>query len=258
MTTTDFFFGVEELAVVMSVAGSPEMAHSFMVAQLGDMSKEEARARLLSATHSLLARGWVMLGTQGETLLAEPILALAKVLTKSDFSIRLNRSYPTAELLLSFHFSNGSIYSQAIEQGVVHRITCIQDKETVIQKGLEFFEIETLADFGFSPFEVPMALLNEVKNLEYALILQKLQEAHVSEPLAEILAADLSSVQYRGGTLRVEYPDQKSPQSEKGFLILRGPERLWLLRLLKKDMEVSVILLPGTKETLSLEMSHLF
>lgn len=257
MTTEEFLFGIEELAVVMSVAGSPEMAHSFMIAQLGNMPKEEARARLLAATHSLLARGWVTLGTQGETVVTKPILSLAKALTKADFSIRLNRSYPTAELLLNFHFLNEHIYSHTVEQGVVHRITYIQDKDTVIQQGMQFFEMETVEDFTFSPLDLPIALLNEVKNLEYALILEKLQEARISKPVVEMLATDLSAVRYRGGTLRVEYPTSKTPQSENGFLILRGPSRLWLFRLLKKDEKVSAVLLPGTRETLSLEIACL-
>ena len=258
MENDGFLLSVEELALAMSIVGKPEMAHSVMVAQLGDMRQEEAHARLLTAGHALMARGWLMMDAQGAMQLADPLIRVARALSRADFSIRYSRSQPSADLSLSFHFGESGIFAHRIEQGVVHHITEVQGSSVVIQGGQEFFELAQTGRFTCPSAEIPEDLLNEIKDGEDASsILERLEQAGVPDETRTLLTEDLHKVQYRGSILRVEYGQDNVPRSDRGLLVLRGPKRLWLLRPLIQGEKRCVTVVPGTEETFQQEVAAL-
>jgi len=258
MANDDFLLSVEEVALAMSIVGQPEMAHNLMAAQLGEMQQEEARARLLAAGHSLMARRWLTMDAQGTMHLAEPLGRVARVLSRADFSVRYSRSHRNADFSLSFHFGEGGIFAHRIEQGVVHHITEVQDTDAVIRGGLTFFEMAQVRPFTCPSAEIPYSLLDEIKDEEdTSSILRRLEETGVPEETRTLLAEDLRGVQYRGSILRVEYGEDNLPRSDHGLLVLRGPERLWLLRPLIWEGDLSVALLPGTEEAFRQEVAAL-
>lgn len=258
MERSDFCLSVEEVALAVSMAGQPEVAHGLMMAQLGTMPQEEVRARLRAAGHSLLARGWLAMDAQGEMHLADPLTRIARVLSRADFSIRYSRSHRNAELALTFHFGEEGIFAHRLEQGVVHHIVEVQDTDAVIQGGLEFYEVANVHPFNVSSVEVPQDVLDAAKDEGHAgPVLKKLKAAGVPEETRTLLAEDLVGVQYRGAILRVEYGEDNTPRSDRGLLVLRGPERLWLMRALVRDGKPAVILLAGTEEIFRREVAAL-
>ncbi len=258
MKDTDFLLSVEELALAMSMVDRPEVAHDLMVAQLGAMKQEEARTRLLTAGHSLMARGWLTMDVQGTMHLADPLARVARVLSRADFSIRYSRSHRNVDLSLSFHFGEDGIFAHRMEQGVVHHIIEVQDADAVIQGGLAFFEMTEVHPFTCPSAEILNSLLDKIKDEKNtSSILQHLQEAGVPEETRTLLAEDLRGVQYRGSILRVEYGEDNIPRSDRGLLVLRGPERLWLLRPLIGEGEPSVTLLPGTEQVFRRQVAAL-
>ena len=258
MEKTDFTLSVEEVALAMSLVGQPEVAHNLMMAQLGEMKQEEARARLLTAGHSLMARGWLTMDAQGAMHLADAMARVTRVLSHADFSIRYSRSHRNADLSLSFHFEEDGIFAHRVEQGVVHHITEVQDADAVTQGVLAFFEMAQVRPFTCPLTEIPDGLLDDIKNEEdVSSILRQLEEAGVPEETRTLLAKDLSGAQYRGSILRVEYGEDNVPRSDRGLLVLRGSDRLWLLRPLIGEGEPSVTLLAGTEQVFRQEVATL-
>ena len=99
MKKSDFVLSVEEVSLVISIVGRPEVAHGLMAAQLGDMQEEEARARLLAAGHSLMARGWLTMDSQATMRLADPLARIARILSRADFSVRYSSTRCTSPRL---------------------------------------------------------------------------------------------------------------------------------------------------------------
>lgn len=258
MDLLDLRLSVEEVAFVLSAVDHPEMAHDLMVAQLGDMEEKEARARLLAAGHSLVSRGWLDVNESGETSLNERLSRLGHILVHTDFSIRYTRSYRPVELTLAFHFEGDDIFAHTIEQGVAHHINQVQNEKQVIEDGLSFFALDQVSPFTCPQVEVPYDILEQIKDKEdFSSILKPLEKLGVPEETRTLLAEDLHEVQYRGSVLRVEYGEDNVPKSDEGLLVLRGPERLWLLRPFDRDGERYVTLLPGIEETFRQEVSAL-
>lgn len=258
MGRNDFLLSVEEVALAMSLVGQPEVAHNLMVSQLGAMKQEEARVRLLTAGHSLIARGWLTMDARGTMHLADSLARIACVLSRADFSIRYSRAHRNADLSLSFHFGEDGIFAHRVEQGVVHHITEVQGTDAVIQGGLEFFDLLQARSFTCPSTRIPNSLLDEIKDeRDVSSILRRLEEAGVPEATRTLLAEDLCGAQYRGSILRVEYGEDNAPRSDHGLLVLRGPERVWLLHPLTQERETSVSFLPGTEQAFRQEVTAL-
>jgi hypothetical protein len=87
----EFVLTTEELSLSFSLLGQPEAGRSLMVTQLGEMSEAEARARLMAAGHSLIARGGMALGPEGPVL-NEDLARAVGLLLRADFSVRYSRA----------------------------------------------------------------------------------------------------------------------------------------------------------------------
>jgi hypothetical protein len=256
MPNKNFSLSVEEVALVLSMMDRPNEAHNLMITQLGDMDQDEARARLLAAGNSMLARNWLILDQDGTMHLSEDVVPVAYILSDADFSIRYNRSHSNMDVSLSFHFREESIFAHGIEQGVVHHLREVENANDAIQGGESFFKLDQASPFTCSNSEVPYNLLEQIKDEEdFSSILKPLEKFGVPEETRTLLAEDLHEVQYRGSVLRVEYGEDNVPKSDEGLLVLRGPERLWLLRPFDRDGERYVTLLPGTEEVFRQEVS---
>ncbi len=258
MSTMEFALSVEELAVSLNLIGEARMGHGLMVAQLGAMGREEARARLLAAGHTLLARRLLTVGEQGEITLAPTLEQTVRALANAAFSIRFSRAYRDAELALVYHFANGFVVAQWLEGGVVHRIAEVEGAETVVEGGMGFFQVAKATPFTCPPLEVPYERLSEVKGESDLMIIRRqVAEMGLEGTAGEMLTEDLSKAEYRGTILRVEYGEDRTPYSDRGILVLRGPERLWLFRILPREGEPSVLILPGAEETFRREVRRL-
>jgi hypothetical protein len=258
MQETQFYVSIEELAMIMNVAGYPDKAYHLMVSQLGDMSKEEARIRLMTAGHSLLARKYLSIDTNGNTTLMDPVARIAWILSGADLSIRYSRSYRNADFALAFHFGEDQIYAHRVEQGVVHHIAKVDSKDSVIQGGVDFFGFAEIQSFTCPPAKISQQLLEEVKDDPSPVVIERrLASAGVPDETRSLLVEDLSHTQYRGSIMQVQYGEDNVPQADEGLLVLSGPERLWLLRPLFQNDERYVTLLPGTEEVFRQEVSAL-
>lgn len=259
METYSLRLSVEELALALTQIGQPEVARNLIITHLGaEISPPDVHARIMSAGHSLMARDLLSISEDGSLLLAESLLRTAHALSKADFSIRYSRSHPQADFLLTYHYSAGNIFKHQIEQGVVHHIKEFQDWDQAIQDGIPFFGIPATS-LTFPPTtEISKSVLDDIKDEEHRdVAVRKLVSAGVSEELAMHLGEDISTPQYRGSALRVEYRADGAPYSDQGLLILCGHERIWLFRpFIREDVPLLTIV-PGTQLAFHQEISSL-
>lgn len=258
MPDTEFLLSVEELALAFSALGQPQMAHDVMVAQLGNMSADEAHARLKTAGHSLLARGWLTLDAEARLHLASNLERAVAALVHPVFSLRYHRSQPRGEWSAAFHFLNGAIIAHRVEQGVLHHLVELHDPAAVIQQGVEFFDLAQAPVFAAPSNRLSGDILVALKEMDAATLERQLQsQPSLSNVARQWLSEDLLSTRFRGSALRVVYTADHAPTSERGLLLLAGPQRVWLFRFDGPDAAAPVEVMPGTAAQFALEIQSL-
>jgi len=247
MTQTSIRLSIEEMAVVLSQMGQPEQGQSLIIAQLGEMNQDEARGRLLSATHSLLAREAMTFEPDGGFLLSDALRQVGRVLTRADFTIRYTRAQTAADLQLTYHALHGRFYEHLLEQGVIHRLTEVNRPDEMIQSGLAFFEVAAAQPFESGVATIANPILETVMRATTADEARDLlRQAGMQDAVRQRFAEDLINSQFRGSALRIEYEADGSLRSDVGLLFLRGPERLWQLESEVRQGEAEWELSPAT------------
>jgi hypothetical protein len=205
-----------------------------------------------------MARGYLSMDTEGNVHLTEPIARIARILTRADHTLRYSRSYRNADLLLAFHFDEQDTFAHRLEQGVIHHITQVSGQEAALQGGLDFFNLAEARPFTCPAAVISQELLDQIKDdPAYVVIQRRLTHAGVPTETCDPLTEDLSNTRYRGSILRVEYDENNAPTSDRGLLVLRGPERLWLGHPFSREGKQYVTLLPGTEQTFRQRVSML-
>ncbi|OQA22270.1 MAG: hypothetical protein BWY63_00912 [Chloroflexi bacterium ADurb.Bin360] len=258
MVDTEFLLSVEELALAFSALGQPQMAHDIMVAQLGNMPADEAHVRLKTAGHSLLARGWLTLDAEARLHLAPDLERAASALVQPVFSLRYHRSQPQGQWSAAFHFLNGAIIAHRVEQGVLHHLVELHDPAAAIQQGVEFFDLARVPAFEAPLNRLSGDILTALKDLDAAALQEQLQaQPSLSNVARQWLSEDLLNSRFRGSALRVVYTADHAPTSERGLLLLGGPQRSWLFRFNGPDAGAPVDVLPGTASQFAQEIRDL-
>jgi hypothetical protein len=258
MSKEDVRLSVEELALILSLSGEQEMGRLLIEAQLGEMQPEEIDSKLYTAAHSLLARGWINMTESLEFELSKRMELIFHVLTNAKFSLQYRRTFEDGEFTLTYHFFNHSIYEHAIEWGVVHQIKRVSGVEAIVQGGMDFFDMEQQKPFRAEELRLPYIEFEVISEMEGEdEIVSKLVSAGAPEKMGDLLAEDLLHTRFRGGILRIEYPEGEEPQSDFGLLTLQGPDRLWLLRIEDDHGEAMLNIMPGTKKAFREEVKSL-
>jgi hypothetical protein len=249
---------VEELALVLSLAGENEMGRFLIEAHLGEMQPQEIDTKLHTAAHSLLARGWINMTDKLEFELSGNMEKTIAVLVDAEFTLQYRRSFEEGEYLLSYHFYDNEFYKHSIEWGVVHQLSYAGSVEKVLQGGIDFFELDNQKPFRTEELRIPYNEFEEFSEIEEEdSIVNKLCAAGATEKMSDLLAEDLLHTRFRGGILRIEYPEGEEPKSDFGLLTLQGPDRLWLLRIEDDHGEAMLNIMPGSKKVFREEVKSL-
>jgi hypothetical protein len=253
MDVTTIGLSTEELALILAQTGYAEMSKELLAMQLGSQaSQAEIQTSMLTAAHGLLASAWLDLDEHGNLVIDPELQRIAGVLAEAALSMRYSRAEQDGDRFVTYHIAESGVFEHIVEYGLIHIITELPHRDAILDAGVNFLEVAEAAPFGAPSFEVPFAVLSELKDERDAgAIRQQLEQGGVPAAAAPLLAEDLAAQQYRGCALRVEYNHE--PFSDHGLLLLRGPQRLWLMR----QAAQSVTLLPGTEESFRREVAAL-
>ena len=134
---TELNISVEELAMSLSIAGSPAVAKGLLLSQVGKLSDDEERGRLRSAAHALLARDLVVI-KDSKPYLQDNLAALVEVMQKYDYSIRFARRVDSLEQVLAYYFSGRTILKHQNRDGVVQHFAYLPDTASPAYRGSDF------------------------------------------------------------------------------------------------------------------------
>jgi hypothetical protein len=239
--------------------GKPESGKEILVAQLGaDLTQEDVHARLMASSHALMARSWLSIDSEGTVIIDQELLRAVRIITEPTFSLRYSYSTPEIDMLSTYHFHDGAIFEHFLEYGLVHNLVELSSPNDVIQKGIDFFQLSTLPTFHCSDAVVPNELMNSVKDEENrATVERKLEQAGVPDDTRPLLTEDIHASLYRGSILRIEYGADNTARADRGVLVLRGQQRLWLMFPLDQQDPPHVRIFPGTEAAFQEEVATL-
>lgn len=247
---------LEELAVALGLAGSPETAKGLLLSNYAEMNSDEERGRLLAANHSLMARN--LLTLKEEPSLDKNLTQVIRFIFQNDFILRLSKGSGETEQLHTFYFRKAQIVGHEIDRGVVHHLSSGLSPDDFIAKSLNFYDLSR-AKSKQPGVVIPYKVLEEARAAAPsgpARILAILEKAGITTSVSTPLTEDFTQPSYRGSVMRVDYEKNKLV-SNRGFLVLRGKARTWLFTIFEKDKEPYVKVFIGTSDVFQQELRAL-
>jgi hypothetical protein len=202
-----------------------------------------------------MARGLLEVDASGSVHLDEALARAVRPLAKADFSIRVSCSHGGAELARSYHFVGSGVISQEVDRDIIYTLVEFPSRDAALASCVAFFDTEDAAAFAADPATVPMGSLDEIqKTADPEAVHATLAAAGMPQSVRAMFVPDFQGVVFRGGLLRVDFGQPSGPTSNRGTLILRGPQRLWLMRILPEGDTARLLVMAGSKESLRREI----
>ncbi len=253
----NFRLSIEEVALALSIHGSPDAAKLMLLASFGELPPDEEKGRLLAAGHSLVARELLMLNS-GKSELAPPMSELVRAMNTYQFALRMEHKSTEADAAITFFIHGNQIIQQSVEQGVAYRFDQVQEQAAIIQRGVRFFNLTKGVNGINSESLIPFRILEQAReeSLEVSAIVANLKNEGVPERVSNLLAEDIKNLRARGSVLRIDNKDNKLI-SDHGFLILTGESRTWLFPISLLGEERMIRVVTGTPSRFGREIDQL-
>lgn len=257
-----YSLSVEELILAMYVIGRQEAAAGLLQLSFDPMSDQELEIRLLTAGHSLAARGWLTVDEQAGTKELDAGLTAAILpLCEAAYTLRFTKQAQGEEVAMGIHVAaDGQLTVHRLEKGFIHRMEVLSGPDEILGAVQSFFEL-TWQEHSDETFETTVRQELEQTAAQEAEELETLlADSGMPEPLKGWFAEDLTESEDWWTVLRVEYTEEREPQAERGFLLLSGKERFWLLRPIEGDEgteDDAFAVELGTRESLERDLAAL-
>jgi hypothetical protein len=267
---------VEELAMAFIQVGKPKMAEDLIAARYGSLGKEDYAIRLVTIRNSMMARGWMK-----DEVLDAKVAKTIELLANAKYTLWCSHNTVKKVENISFHFCDGMILENRLEQDVIHKITLLEDEEAVYKNAAAFFEMNKARNFSAQSALIPNTVLSEFLNAkenvpiidrlndpDFSMIqtlrpaekIKQMRDPNIDKEMPKntrkLFAEDWETSRSWGLIMRLDTSDGK-PQFDKGFIILRGFKRFWLMRPKMKGEESAMEAFPGTKKTFYAELKAL-
>lgn len=243
-----FSLSVEELILALYVIGCQEAAAGILHMSFDPMSDEELEIRLVTAGHSLAARGWLTVDEAAGTKELHPVLAqTVRAVSDAAHTLRLSKQTQEEETALGIHvLADGTMVAHQVERGFIHRIDRLDGFEEVLMVAERHFGLYWQEETDLSQDE---ALVWPELDPDAAELLEMLAKAGMPEQLRVRLAEDVMSSDDWLAMMRVEYDQEREPHVEHGVMLIQGKERFWIMYPQDGDEESFQVEL-GTREAM--------
>lgn len=259
MSPISLRLSVEELAVVLYQSGNAHQADELISAHFGSIPREEMAARLVTASNSLMARELLTPDVLINKLDAS-LQKMGEVIGTPDFSILCSRNSLWNLTEISYHFHQSATLENKIVMKVVHEITEMPDIDTIIMNQVSFMQMNEAKSFECQTAVIPNLALSEfLDQKENIPIMERLREPEFGVMIPDetrlLFGEDWENSQYWGLFLR--YEKGLPPLFERGFLILRGEKRFWLMHPVVYDDELMMKVIPAVQSTFEKALKEL-
>ncbi len=246
-TEYEIRLSLEELVVGLSLIGRPDVAKSILIGNLGEISPDEEKGRLLAANHTLMAKQVLSLQDNQPTLQVE-FTDVISSLVEQAFLLRVSRIEGGAEQLLAYYARPGFFVEHRIYEAVVHHFKKIADRRQVFAASVSFLGLDEATSFTCPETELTQQTLETAREQAAQSVDQAqafLRQADVPAATISLLAEDLGRDLYRGTVMRVEAGQNGQPQANRGCLLLKGASgRAWIFNIFARDGQPFVKIMP--------------
>lgn len=243
-----FSLSVEELILALYVIGCQEAAAGILHMSFDPMSDEELEIRLVTAGHSLAARGWLTVDETAGTKELHPVLAqTVRAVSDAAHTLRLSKQVQEEESTIGIHvLADGTMVAHQVERGFIHRINRVDGYEEVLAAVERHFGLCWQEE---SDLAVDGAVVWPDLDQDTAELLEMLATAGMPEHLRVRLAEDMMVSDDQLAMMRVEYDEEREPHVEHGVMLIQGKKRFWIMYPQDGDEESFHVEL-GTKEAM--------
>lgn len=258
--TEEYRLSVDEVAFAIAQVGDPNLARHLLLSQAGDsLTAEAIEGRLMAAGHSLLARHLIDVDEASTVQVTTPFADAIQPLIKADFSIYVSSSNGRTELAQTYHFAGERIVRQVIDREIVYELASYPSADVVIDDCLNAVFARDAGLFDVEASRLPASVLDDLQQTADPSEVERiLTAAGMPADARSLFAEDFQKVVARGSVIRVDFPAAPDvPTSNEGILVLRGPDRLWLMRIVQEGDSAALLVAPGSAEDMSSEIKRI-
>lgn len=263
-----FSLSVDEIGLSFSLISQSDVGRSILMNTYGDISRESIEDKLISASHSLLARGAVKISSTGAVVLDESIeLALFPLVKyKNLIQVLLTGSNDKVPEIVNVYIGeNGTFTSVRINMGVVYELfhSRVDDIPGLIYKLLDLpVPDKKIKDIGDQPVHVKMSGLVELMSGPQADMNINLRKLGVVDDWAIEFQSDLKTPKKRGSVVITNVTSDNAEQNNNaetgaGFLYLSGRYQTWVFVFEKADEQSQAQLMIGTELSIKNTLSQM-
>jgi hypothetical protein len=255
-----YSLSIEELAYAMGILGGAEAAGAFLAmanrqgpGEVG-LQPDQVRARLMAASHSLIARQLLCVDVKCSTTTLEPAFeGTVKALLQNRYSLVCSASGPQGDLAVTYFFTQnegaqpGAVIVAWSELEVVSHLDRLDGPDAVASHLCAVFDLPGISHTFSWETPAPDGKIS-VQALETARLklarhpgeaVQTLEDGGLSPLLAGQLTNDLLACVLRGSlfvtgrpqTDGTPPPERAAGGASEGLLFLKGQQHLWLFDL---------------------------
>jgi hypothetical protein len=240
MMSQEFLLSVEEFGLGLLLIGEMAMLRAWLETHGIEWKENVVRERFSAAAHSLVARNLARLGRAGSLILDESLGQTLQDAAHPDYSLSFARVMEGKEERWVFHVKEDRIVLQHVHRGAGYRLERMSfSLEVLHAKAAAFFRISP----SFAVHECGELPLEEFERLSEA--------TDLPASLRRELLEDREAEVFRGSLARIDYTEH-GPVSDYGCLVLGGPQRTWLFRLLPVERRIRIC--PSSPEGLREEL----
>ncbi len=257
---TKISLSTDEMALVYSLLNMPNSGKTLLYEAYGDLPAPGVEEKLVTASHSLLARDLVKISEKGTVVLKEALekLFIPLVQFTNMVQVVVNNHEKKAAITVTDYYlgKNGYFTSHEIDMGVVHRLFHgeVSALPGFILGGMTFPEyIATDIEFALAQNKTSLKMSDypQLEQMGEEKAAGVLTSYGIDPLIAQALSKDICSPVCRGSLVMAEVSSETLEKKDfsktgAGFFWLTGKVSSWVMEFERGDEETTALILPGT------------
>jgi len=233
---------IEEVGFIMGYLGEREAAAGYLIGLIGQQNNDNLTGRIVAASHSLVVRGILKVGTVPTDTALDPTVAnLIRGIISAPGSIRCEKRKENRDELITVFLGEHQRIAHYISSEVIVNLEDVTTIEVMQQLITNFVSAPAQSNeklLGKIPLVTLEAIRNQLEESDSIEVTHILSQ-HLPESIAQKMAYDLKSNNVMwGSVIHLETSDTNSAtplEANSGFLYAQTSDQLWLFDIDSKD-----------------------
>lgn len=256
---TKLNLSVDELALIFSLINQPELGKSVMLQAFGELKPETMDEKLITASHSLLARELASITEKGTVELLDGIDISLFPLIKfhNILQVTINANQPSGPEIVNIYLGkNDHFTTLSIHLGVVYHLTNgrLENLPELVATWLEMPEMnEEKKNSNTKGTEIKMQTLATLDEVDIGEGVIQLTALGFDQHDAELLMNAIENPKQRGSVILTNinsenFQERKLEEAGAGFIYVVGVESSWVFSFKEAHDTTTASVLPATQK----------